>query len=110
MRYGLTCISYPSVANQNHRDCIALSPNVADECLNLDYVEQIHVIEKTDDIVRFTPVDISQKIAEDGSLSWKGAPGASIIPAKHAGKTITVTNEGGQIVMRLPDGSLLPPS
>jgi len=76
--YGLRSIQYPSVANVNRSHCYALSTEVADNCLRLDYVQEVVLVAVHDRTIEFDVKDESSNILSDGTIVWMKREGKQI--------------------------------
>lgn len=68
--YGLCSISYPSAAHQLHKRCYAIKTIAADNCLQLQSVQEVRldVIEASNMCITITGKSL--RIHEDGNIEW----------------------------------------
>lgn len=98
-------VIYPSVAHPSRSDNIAIQPNVARDCLRLQDVREIKVIENLDNswVTQWTDfcADFSQE-----KIHWTGrGPKWSVNP----GGFLTFTAENHEWVARNQDGTIVHP-
>lgn len=87
---GIGGVFYPSVAHPSRAENVALYPDIADQFLTLDYVEEIEIVrcEKSEIHIRYT--NISTEFAE-GRIHWEGRPRHWQL---NRGDTVRFVNDG----------------
>lgn len=98
-------VIYPSVAHSSRSDNIAIQPNVARDCLRLQDVREIKVIEKREDSWVTQWTDFCAGF-DQGKIGWTGrGPEWTVNP----GGVLTFTAENHEWVARNPDGTIVHP-
>lgn len=98
-------LTYPSVAHPNRSENIAVQPHIADQCLRLDYVEELLVTAVDGYIIRYDRKDFSPNF-EDGKIRWSGKPLKWTLPPGSIG---LVTREADGLIVRDERGNIVNP-
>lgn len=98
-------LTYPSVAHPNRSENIAVQPHIADQCLRLDYVEELLVTAVDGYIIRYDRKDFSANF-EGGKIHWSGSPMRWTLPP---GRMVTMTAEADGWVARDEQGNIVNP-
>lgn len=98
-------LTYPSVVHPNRSENIAVQPHIVDQCLRLDYVEELLVTAVDGYIIRYDRKDFSSNF-EDGKIHWSGVPLKWTLPPGSMG-TMTVEADGW--IVRDEQGNIVNP-
>lgn len=98
-------LTYPSVAHPNRSENIVVQPHIVDECLRLDYVEELLVTAVDGYTISYDRKDFSSNF-EDGKIHWAGSPMKWTLPP---GSTLTMTAEADGWVARDERGNIVNP-
>lgn len=98
-------LTYPSVAHPNRSENIAVQPHIVDECLRLDYVEELLVTAVDGYTISYDRKDFSSNF-EDGKINWAGSPMKWTLPPD---STLIMTVEADGWVARDERGNIVNP-
>lgn len=102
----LGALSYPSVAHPGRSENLAVKPEIVDQCMQLDYVEEITITSVSDDkTISFDRTDFSSNFESD-RINWTGK---ALHWTVGSGKALTVTVEPDGWVARDENGNIVNP-